>query len=408
MDTYIVRQPIVNRRHQTEAYEVLYQSDSSVMYNQRDSRVAKAVIAFFTQVDASAFLEDKDAYLSFTPNLLLHNVPELFDDKKLIIQFDESVLICEEPRALLRRYKDLGFRLALSSFDFNRRYLDILPLIDIMKVDFSSPCDAHIKTTVELAQKHGMRTCAYHVDTAEAMQIAEELGVELFQGEFVSQVSRAKVHITDHLRTNFFRLMAAIYRDEPNFDEIAEIISMDVTLTFSLLRIVNSAYFALPNRVSSVHQALTILGLKQLSHWIYLLSFSGEDSAPSELIRSSFLRGTFCQNIAGLVKNLPVAASEAYMMGIFSTLDALLGLSMQDAVHDLPISEEIKTALCGGDGLCRDLLLLAISYEKGEWSKATALTAPLGLSAEQLGACYIASVETVNKTWDALLQASAQ
>lgn len=402
MQNYIVRQPILNRQREIEAYEIIYQSDRNMVYAQTDSHVAEAIIAFFTQLDETDFLEDKDAYLSFTPNLLLENVPNLFDEKKLVIQFDESVLICEEPRKLLKRYKDSGYRLALSSFDFNRRYLDFISMVDIMKLDFSDPEEKHIADLVELARKYNMRLCAYHVDTPEALERAEELGMDLFQGTYVSEASSAKVHITEHLRSNFFRLMAAIYCEAPDFEEIAKIISLDVTLTFSLLRIVNSAYFALPNRVSSVQQALTILGLSQLRNWIYLVSFSSEDGTPSELIRTAFLRGTFCQRLAGLLHNLPVSASEAYMMGIFSTLDALLDVPMEEAVKELPIQNAIKDALLGRDGICTELLQLCVSYEKGKWNQVAHKAEKLGLAEERIGPEYIRSVQTVNKTWEAL------
>lgn len=403
MQNYIVRQPVLNRRHEIEAYEIIYQSDrNSLGYGQSDSRVAEAIIAFFTQLDEADFLDNKDAYLCFTPNLLLENVPNLFDEKKLIIQFDESVLICEEPRKLLKRYKDSGYRLALSSFDFNRRYLDFVSMVDVMKLDFADPTDRHLQSLVEFSHQYGLRICAYHVDTPEAMKKAEEMGVDLFQGNYVSQASTSKVHITEHLRSNFFRLMAAIYCDAPDFDEIAEIISLDVTLTFSLLRIVNSAYFALPNRVSSVQQALMILGLNQLRNWIYLISFSSEDDTPSELIRTSFLRGTFCQRLAGLATTLPVSSSEAYMMGIFSTLDSLLDVPMADAVKDLPIQNAIKDALVGREGICSELLQLCIAYEKGKWNQVAYKAEKLGLAEANIGPEYIRSVQMVNKTWDAL------
>lgn len=402
MDTYIVRQPIVNREQQVEAYEIIYRPDSSVMNNQSDAHVAESIIAFFNSLEPSNFLEEKEAYLSFTPNLLIKNVPQLFDQGRLVIQFDESVLVSPKPRELLSQYKKLGFRLAFSSFDFNRRYLDFISMVDIMKVDLSTADDRHLDNMVQLARQYGMRTCAYHVDTEESMARAKELDFDLLQGTFVSQDIRSKVHLTDHLRSNFFRLMAAICCQTPDFDEIAEIISLDVTLTFSLLRIVNSAYFALPNRVSSVRQALTILGLNQLRNWIYLLSFSGGNDTPDELIRTSFLRGTFCQNLAARIPTLPVSSSELYMMGIFSTLDLLLSIPMEEAISSLPIHQSVKDALLGREGICSDLLQLCISYEKGDWHTVNELGEKLSLSVEQLAPEYVRSVEYVSKTWEAL------
>ncbi len=409
MDTYIVRQPIMNKEQNLEAYEIIYQQDSSVLYNQQDSRVANAMVAFLNHLDTSNFLEGKTAFLTIPPNLLMQNVPRLFDENKLVIQIEESVLTSPEALSILRRYKKQGYKLALLDFDFNKRYLDILPFVDYMKMDFAELSAQDVETRIFLARKYNMETVAYHVDTPELRERAIYYDVSCFQGDSIAEMVRSKVHKVEHLQSNFFRLIAAVSGDNTDFDEIARIISMDVTLSFSLMRVVNSAYFALPNKVKNIKQALTILGLSQLRHWIYLLSFTSEDDGMSEtLIKTSFLRATFCQELSSYVKDIQLSKPEIYMMGMFSTLDVLLQVPIKDALADLSIAPEIKAALTGEPGKCSTLLKLCLAYEKGTWEKVGKLAEELGIPIQVIAQKYFESVEYVNDTWNHLTQPFAK
>ena len=402
MDTYIVRQPIMNREQKLEAYEIVYQQDSSALYNQRDSRVANAIVSFFSHLDATNFLNGKGAFLTFTPNLLMQNVPHLFDENKLVIQIEDNVLIHPEAKRILHNYQAKGFQLALLHFDFNKRYLDILPLADYMKVDFSNPEAPDIQTKLSIAQKYNLKTIAYNVNTSDAREKALSLNFDFFQGNCVAEMVRSKVHKVEHLQSNFFRLMALISREAPDFDEIAQVISLDVTLTFSLIRIVNSAYFALPNRVKDIKQALTVLGLSQLRHWVYLLSFSSDGGISDELIKTSFLRATFCQELSQFAKDFPISRSESYLLGMFSTLDVLLEVAMEDAVRELPIDEQVKAGLIGEPGKCSELLGLCVAYEKGEWKRMDRYAAALEIPVQIIAQKYLEAVEFVNETWEDL------
>ncbi|WP_099205295.1 EAL and HDOD domain-containing protein [Scatolibacter rhodanostii] len=404
MDTYMIRQPIMNEKHKLDAYEIIYQQDSSSLYNPQDSKIATAILSFLSHLDKSNFLEGKVAFLTIPPNLLMQNVPHLFDEKKLVIQIEENVLISAEGCQILRRYKNQGFKLALLDFEFNKRYLDILPFVDFMKIDFSNPDDKNIETKINIAHQYNMKTIAYNVDTLAALEKVTQLNFDFFQGNSVAEMVRSKVHKAEHLQSNFFRLIAAISHEHPDFDQIASIISLDVTLTFSLLRVVNSAYFALPNQVKDVKQALTVLGVGQLRHWIYLLSFSSEEGLSEELIKISFLRATFCQELSRSIQNFPLSLSEVYLLGMFSTLDILLKVPMEDAVAELSIDNRVKEALIHKTGVCSDLLDICLAYEQGKWNKVGKLANTLSIPIPVIAQKYFESVEYVNETWKDISQ----
>ncbi|MCL1848239.1 MAG: HDOD domain-containing protein [Clostridiales bacterium] len=405
MDAYIARQPIMNREEKVVAYEVLYHQDSSTLYNQRDFRVANAIAQFFTQIDNSNFLEGKDAFLTFTPNLLMQNIPRIFVEDKLIIQIEDNVLVHPVAQMIIQRYKKQGYRLALVDFEFNNRYFNILNSINILKVDFSDPESDSINTSISIAKRFNKEVAAYNVNSPEAKQKAIELGCDYYQGDSIANMVSSKVKRMDYLESNFFRLMVGITRDDPDMEEIAHIIELDVTLTYSLLKMVNSAYFALADRVKDVQHALTILGLGQLKQWVYLLSFNSDSGGMSdELIKVSFQRANFCMELGSLVKGFPLSRSESYLMGMFSTLGTLLDVDLEDALNQLPVSEEMKTGLINNAGMTGDLYNLVVCYEKGEWNKMNRFAERLEIPVSLIAQKYFEVIEYVNEMWNELMR----
>jgi EAL and modified HD-GYP domain-containing signal transduction protein len=395
----------MDKEKKVVAYEILYHQDSNTMYNQRDYRVANAVAQFFTQIDSSNFLDGKDAFLTFTPNLLMQNIPRIFLESKLVIQIEDNVLVHPVAQMIIQRYQKQGYRLALVNFEFNNRYFNILNLVDILKVDFSDPESDNVRTSISIARRFNKKVAAFNVNTPEAREKAAELQCDYIQGESVATITSAKVKQVDHLQSNFFRLMVAITHEEPDMTEIAGIVELDVTLTYSLLKMVNSAYFALANEVKDVKQALTILGLGQLKQWVYLLSFNSDSGGLSdELIKISFQRANFCQKLAESIKGFPLSHSEAYLMGMFSTLGTLMEVSIEDALAKLPVSEAMKKGLISQEGQAGDLYNLVLCYEKGNWGKmrryAEKLEIPVGIIAQK----YFEVIEYVNEMWNELMR----
>lgn len=406
MDNYLARQPILSRDGAVEAYELLYFQEHAL--DNRDYRTANAIVQYFNRLDSSDFLDGKVAFLSFTPNLLMQNVPRVFSVEKLVIQIDDAVLVHPVARLIVQRYKKNGYRVALTGFEFNNRYFDVLPLVDIIRVDFSQRGDTRVDTTISVARKFGKQVAAYNVDTPEARAMAERYECDYVQGQSVAGSVTSRILQMGHLQSGFFRLVVAVTDLDADLDEIARLIGMDVTLTYSLLKMVNSAYFSLPNRVRDVKQALTVLGLDQLRQWVYLLSFTPDGGAMDELIRTSFLRGVFCRSLAELIPDFPVPPSEAYLLGMFSTLGVLLEVPLSEALRELPVSQELKDGLATGEGKCGQLHRLCLSYERGDWREMNGYAQLLELPPGSIAPKYFESVQQVNETWRNLNDSRAE
>ncbi len=408
MDSYIVRQAIVNGKHDTIGYEILYTDNSFSSENTDDASAANAIENFLSSMDSSKFLDGKTAFLTFTSNLLEKNIPKMFSTNKLVIQIEDSLITNPFSQGLIEKYKQSGYRIAVVDFEFAPRFFGILDMVDYIKVNFSSMNDnPSIENIVNIGKSFGKKIVAYNIDTQEAYNKAKMLGCTYFQGSFVSEKMPSEIKKVNYLQSNFFLLMVAVTKDEPDIDEIENIISRDVSLTFSLLKLVNSAYFALRNRAHSVKQALVILGLGQLKQWIYLLSFKQDDgSMPDELIKISFLRATFASELLDSAENMPISRSEAYLMGMFSTLGKLMQMPLAEVLEQLPISDEIKNALLSYEGRAGILYKLILAYEKADWSSMSQCAAQLGIPQSMIAQKYFECVENVNNIWNGLTKSS--
>lgn len=405
MRTYIVRQPIldVDENQEVLGYEILYREETESKNEQKsDVSAANAIENFLTDVNSENFLDGKKAFITFTPNLLLRNIPKMFSPKNLIIQIDDDIIIHPEAQKKVYEYREKGYSVAINGFEFALRYFSILDVVDIMKVDFSNSNNS-LDNIVNIGKNFNKEIIAYNINDELSYNRAKKLNCRYMQGTYVAEKLPTKLHKVNHMQGNFMQLMLAATKDEPNIDEIEQIISRDVTLTYSLLKLVNSAYFALRHQAKSVKQALMVLGLGQLKQWIYLLSFKKEDgSLPSELIKISFLRANLCSELSKSVEGIEISPSEAYLVGMFSTLGILMDTSLEDAINEVQICDNIKGALLNYEGKCGTLYKLVISYEKANWDIVKKCSEELKISMNTVTQRYFECVEYVNNIWNEL------
>lgn len=407
MSTCIVRQSIISVSGETYGYELLY--NNNVMMgsdSEADGTVASTIESLLLQLNTEKFLDNKKVFITFTPTLMLKNIPKVFEHSKLVIQVDDTVVM--HPLAIkpLEAFRNKGYRVAIIDFEFSARYFAFLEKVDMLKLDFERKSESELTNIVNVAKSFFKEVVAFNVNSKEKYDLANKLGVNYLQGTYVATAKSENVKSIQHMQSNFFQLMVAVTRDEPDVDEICEIISRDITLTYSLLRIVNSAYFALRNTVKSVRQALIIMGLGQLKQWIYLLSFkNNQDSIDSELIKTSFLRAQFAAGLTTIIPNLPISKSEAYLMGMFSMLDILMEEPLDVTLQYLNVSEYVRGALMNNEGVCGLLYQLVLSYENADWKKISVLATQLNVSTSLINQQYFECVEYVTEIWNGIMEA---
>jgi len=401
MNKYIVRQAIKDIKRNIIGYELLFQNE---MYSDEKNADVDAIVSFLEQNSKSIF-EDKIAFITFGANLFFKNIPKIFDENKVVIQIDDNVLVHPMAYEMLQGYKDLKYMIAVNDFQFSPRHFGILGVVDYIRLDFSDLDEARdsYENVIKTAKGFQKKCIAFAVDTKEAYDFAVQLSVDYFEGTYLDERVFDQVNRMDFLQSNFFRLVVEISKEEPNLAEIESIISRDVTLTYMLLKLVNSAYFSLRNKATSIMQALVILGLSRLKQWVYLLSFKqGEANLREDLIKTSFLRANFCSELLRYTQTVQISNSEAYLMGMFSTLGAMTNMKLEDVLAEVDILDEIKEALLHETGACGMLYKLVLSYEKADWKKINEYAEQLRIPKDVISQIYFNCMDSVNTTWKAL------
>lgn len=407
---YIVRQAIKDADNRILGYEIKYSGSEAYGGESGNDVSAAETIYNFLMQNSEKALRDSRTFMTFTSSLLAKRTPHLFKSKDLVIQIDDSVIIHPFAMHLVQQYVKEGYEIAANDFQFMPRYLALMEYLSYIKIDLAQMSASAAENIMRVAHSMHKKVIATGVDTQQQRDIATSLGVHGMQGEYIADQLANKVHQSSYLRSNFFRLVVAVTREEPDIHEIEQIVSTDVTLSYSLLKIANSAYFARRTQTTSIQQAIVTLGLSQLKRWVYLLSAGDTDDShlqdSEEFIKISFMRASFASELQKYVKRPVLTRSEAYLLGMFSTLEYLIDAPMEEIIADIPMVDELKQALLRHEGSGGKLLDLVISYEKADWKKITENAEALGIPSAQLATIYFNCMEEVNRIWDQMLNPS--
>ena len=226
--------------------------------------------------------------------------------------------------------------------------------------------------------------------------------MDYVEGNYISTATLTKTSKMDFMQGNLYQLIMEITKDEPDIEMLEEIVRRDASLTYALLKMANSSYSAAHQETTSVRQAMVRVGINQLKQWVYLLSFEDNtaDSASEELLKTSFMRANFASRLVRKLKNFVINASDAYLLGMFSTLEYMIDAPMEEILADIPIVEEVKAALISEEGLAGRLYELLLFYERAEWTEIKVIAEELGLHTNEMAQIYMECVEEVNGIWD--------
>lgn len=404
---YIVRQPIKDLEGKIIGYEILYHGEnlafsSDAQAASSEFAAADTIYHFLTQ-NTNKVLKGSVNFMTFTTTLLMRKTPKLFDKSELVIQIDDSVIIHPLSMHVVQQYAKEGYKIAVNEFRFAPRYLAIMDDIDYIKLNAKTTNDLTIHNIIEIAHSMNKKCIATNIDNETLYQRMEAMKIDAMEGPYVAEKLTTKAHSSAYLQSNFFRLMVAVTKDEPSMEEIEEMIAMDASLTYGLLKMANSVYFALRHRATTIRQAIMTLGLGQLKQWIYLLSASNLeselDAGTEEFLKMSFMRANFCSELMNYAKEMPISKSEAYLLGMFSTLNYLIDAPLEEILAEVPVADEIKDALLTRQGRCGKLYELVLSYERADWASIASLAEDLGIENNLLTNIYFICMENVNAIW---------
>jgi len=397
----IARQPIFDKKESVYAYELPLRSSLEDVFTRtdQDQAAAKVIVDGFFLMGIETVGGGKPVLINATRNILINDYFTLLPRELAAAEINESVKPDTEVIGACQRLKNAGYLLVLDDFVDRDAYEDLFALADIVKVDFVTTDDAQRRALVARFAPRGIRLLAEKVDTREEFRTAANLGYTYFQGDFFSKPSVVSARGVPGFKLNYMRIIKEVHKPELDFKVLDEIIKLEVSVTYKLLRYINSAYFGLRNKVTSIMHAMLLLGEREFRKWVSFVALAGMgEDKPDELVIAALIRARFCEALAPRM-GLAGRSEELFLLGMFSLLDAIMNRPLPDLLQEIPIADDIKEALLGGESRLRGAYEYALAYERGDWAKLNEAVQGMGLDETGVPELYIKAVEWAHKSF---------
>jgi len=366
-EVFIGRQPIFDTQVQIVGYELLYRSATMNKAEFADGNHATSAVISnaFLEIGLEKLVGDKWAFINLTRKFLLGELPIPLHHDQLVLEVLEDITLDEEVLNALKKLKKQGYKLAMDDVVDPADIMGSFGLAHFVKVDLMKVDRSCLPGHMKIYKKYGLKTLAEKVETKEEFDWCLSLGFDYFQGYFLCKPNVIKEKKISGARMSIMRLLAELQTPSTEFGQIDLIIRQDVSLSYKLLRLINSAYYARASEIKSIKQALTLLGLNQIRAWVSLLLLSETDNKPPALIITAMVRAKMAELLVD--KNPRIKGEEAFTVGLFSVLDALLDLPFEEVFKQIPLSPLITQALIEKKGELGKLLNIVLAQEQGDW-----------------------------------------
>ncbi len=390
-DIYVGRQPIYNRALGVYGYELLFRTGlvnaANAGYVSSDGATSTTLINTFLEIGLERLVGKRYAFINLSEQFLLEEDSLPISPQQVILEVLEDVPVNLPLLKAVKRLSEKGFIIALDDYIYNPAHKPLVAMADIIKIDIKQLSQKELIAHVKILKKFKAKLLAEKIETIEEYEFCLKLGFDYFQGYFLS---RPRIIKSQSLPTNkvaVLNVLSVLQNSDADTEEIEEAISFDVSMSYKILKLINSSFFSFNREIESIRQAIVLLGRKQLSSWASMIALSRLDDRPSEMVRLAMTRAKMCETLA---EKAGLKSTESYFTaGLFSALDILMERDISEVIKPLPLSEEIVVALLKRQGPIGEAVQCAIAYELAEIEAAKFNQ----LSADDI---YIANVEAVS------------
>ncbi len=392
MGVFITRKPILNTEKEIIEYETLthvsddYESEEMQEFT---NRLKHATI-------------DKKIYVNIQDDLFKRGLIKVFPDKQVGISILENPGSIDKVLFICKELKSKGFPIMLGDFALETEPEEYLDIVDVIKVNMSTPLSVRNRIRLSILKESNVKLIATEVNSNKEYTRALSDNFEFLQGDFYYKLDLVKRKYIPTNKLHYFNILREINQPDPDFEKIETIIKHDISLSYNLFRLVNSAYFGLRNEVGTIKQALILLGLNDYKKWLTLKIMRGiSEDKPNILITNSLIRANFAENLAPLV-GLQDRKLDFFLIGLFSLIDAFLGRSIASIIEELPLSNDTSDAIIKHQGVMGEILKLILAYENGQWNDVIKYVDKYNLDYRDVTESYFHSVEATNQVINAL------
>ena len=382
MQAFIARQPIFDQHQRVYAYELLFRSgpENACTSPDLDRAAAKVVMDSLLVFGLENLVGRARAFVNTTRPLLVDEYIAVLPSDVAVVELLETVEPDAAVVAACQKLKRAGYLIALDDFCDGAAMRSLTDLADLIKVDMLATDAGERRALAERFTPRGVRLVAEKVETQDGFREARQQGYTYFQGYFFARPAILTRRTVPEFKLNYLRVLREVMRPEVDFRRLEASIRRDVTLSYKLLRYVNSAFFGIRNPVTSILGALQLIGEREIKKWAALIVLASMSSdKPAELVFEAAIRARLCESLAPL-GGAGGQAEDLFLMGMFSVIDAILDQPLEVALKEISLRDEIKAALLGQPGPPRELFDCALAYHRGDWGDFLTLAARLGIA----------------------------
>ncbi len=384
---YVARQAILDTRGNVHGYELLFRSSPFATSFQGDGNEAtRTVLDNALVFGLEELTGGVPVFVNCTSESLLDRLVMVLPPQFTVLELLETLEPTPGLVKVCRELQAMGYRLALDDFENKPEWEPLLRIADYVKIDLSTTTSRHRASLIQSLRGSHAQLVAERVETRADLEMAMAEGFTLFQGYFFCKPLTLEHRRIPANSLIHLELLQAVHEEPLDIRRISDLVKRDASLTYRLLRIVNSPLYGLRKVIGSIHAALVLVG-DEVFRRVATLAITCElrGKHPSELLRIAFVRGRFCELAASVAGQNP---TEQYLLGILSLLPAMLGTSMESIAEVLPLRCEVRAALLGEQNAVRTLLDWILYYEQGQWERCDTVAQLAGLQSADLPGSY--------------------
>ncbi len=390
--SYVARQPIFDLNLNTIGYELLFRDGPQNTFPNIEPELAtKRLLTDHLLSHSQNNLDSKKGFINFPYQSLVNQIPALFPCNSIIIEVLEDCEPTDELYESIKTLYSLGYKIALDDFIPSPNWKRFLPFVYIIKFDIQAIPINKAALFISKLQKTKIRFLAEKVETYEEFSHAKEVGFTLFQGYFFAKPEMIQRRSIEPALLTVVQLCKEVSNDQINYNEVGRLIASDVSLSYKLLRYVNSSSHV-SSQIKSFKQALVYLGEDKLRKFVSLVAVaSTNEGKPNTLYSLSLIRARFCELIASTYQG-DIDKSLAFLTGMFSLLDSLLDQTMENILQSIPVDQNVKNAILHESGLLGNIFTLVKAFEHADWSTVLEISRQLKLNEECLADCHLKAI----------------
>ncbi|WBU47319.1 EAL domain-containing protein [Kosakonia pseudosacchari] len=387
MYSFVARQAIFDKQLNTVGYELLFRNSMDNRFPDMSAEQAttQLIEEQFLSAPVGRKSDNSTVYVNFPYQLLVEGLAETLPINRVVIEILENAEPDIKLLETVKRMHTLGFRIALDDFEPGNQWEAFLPYVNVIKFDIRRSPREKISDYI-LANRELLRHAVFlaeKVETYEEFETFKKLGFHLFQGYFFSKPVVTRRNKLAQNRAFALKLMQEVNVESPNLNKIEDLLKRDVSLSFKIMRYAQNILYNTRGisgfRNQSLRDIVVYLGIGEMRRFVLVACLTSfEDVTNTEIYYLSLIRAKFCELVAARTSTNNIA-NDAFMVGLFSLLDVILGLPLEELMAQIAVSPEVARALEANSGELYPYVQLARLYEQRMWDEASDVAHEIGL-----------------------------